>query len=321
MRRSRRRWRRRIRRRGFCWRRIDLNQLQQRPQTLRPQIALERRIGRPRRLRVRRRLLLLRPQLCLLAAVFRLGPGHQLRQGLWVVDFEVLAALRVLARRRRALLVRLVDGHVLVEDVERLLGGGELDGQDAFAVIHGLGRALAQLRALPVRRAVLVQQRVVAVVREAEAVVLAAVPAVVEAVPVAVDALDRVHTALCNGALLAHLLLGVGGWLQRLHDAQADLVGLDRLRVVGQAQGVRGAAIVRSQATGGLVARRGMRVVRVLLLVLRKAGLLGGQLGELGRVVAGTGGGRHHEAGAYPERQLGLGVLGLVGRRVEVLVQ
>lgn len=113
---------------------------------------------------------------------------------------------------------------VLVEDVQRLLGGREFDRQHAFAVVHGLGRALAQLRALSIGSAVLVEQRVVAVVREAKAVILSAVPAVMEAVAVAVNALDGVDAAFGNGTLLAHLVLGVCRWLQGLHDAQADLV-------------------------------------------------------------------------------------------------
>ena len=99
---------------------------------------------------------------------------------------------------------------MLVEDIERLLGSGELDGEDAFAVVDGLGGALAQLRTLAIGSAVLVEQRVIAVVGEAEAVVLSAVPAVVEAVAVAVGALDGVDAALSNGPLLAHLLLRVG---------------------------------------------------------------------------------------------------------------
>lgn len=113
---------------------------------------------------------------------------------------------------------------MLVEDVQRLLGGRELDGQDAFAVIDGLRGALAQLCALAVGGAVLVEQRVVAVVGEAEAVVFSAVPAVVEAVSVAVDPLDGIDGTLGDGALLAHLVLGVCRGLQGLHDAQADLV-------------------------------------------------------------------------------------------------
>ena len=143
-------------------------------------------------------------------------------QRLRVVLLEEFAPSRILPRRRRPFFVRLVHGYVLVEDVQRLLGGRELDGEHTFAVEDGLGGPLAELRALSVGSAVLVEQRVVAVIGEAEAVVLAAVPAVVEAVAVAVAALDGVDAALCDGALLPHLLLGVGRGLQGLEDAHGD---------------------------------------------------------------------------------------------------
>lgn len=85
------------------------------------------------------------------------GPGGDAGQGIWVVLLEELAALRVLARGRSAFFVRLVQGQVLVEDVEQVLGGRELDRDDAFAVKDGLGGALAQLAALAVGGAVLVE--------------------------------------------------------------------------------------------------------------------------------------------------------------------
>lgn len=253
---------------------------------------------------------------------------------------EELAALRVFAWRRGALFVRLVYGDMLVEDIERVLGGRELDGEHALAVVDGLGGALAQLGALSVGSAVLVEQRVVAVVGEAEAVVFSAVPAVVEAVAVAVDALDRVDAALGNGALLAHLLLGVCRGLQCLHDAQADL-GVRLLAAIvcarvgrvgclgkgGQGQrdggvcngleGVLRAGIGRGEAIGRLVARGGVRmlvlVVEVLLLLLL--------LLRLDRDRVAQCRGRDHEGGADPEGQLGLGVLGLVGRAGQILAQ
>jgi hypothetical protein len=46
---------------------------------------------------------------------------------------------------------------MLVEDVQCLFGGRELDGQDALAVVHRLGGTLSQLRALAIRSAVLVE--------------------------------------------------------------------------------------------------------------------------------------------------------------------
>lgn len=333
------RWRwRGFRRRGISRRRICLDEFQQRTQTLGPQIALQRRVRRALQLRHDDTLPLLWPRLGLgfYTGFLRLRTGHDAGQCLWIVDLEELPALRVFAWRGRALFVRLMNRHMLVEDIERLLGGGELNGQHAFAVVNWLGGTLAQLRALAVRSAVLVEQRVVAVVGEAEAVVLAAVPAVVEAVAEAVDALNGVDTALCNGALLAHLLLGVGGWLQRLEDAQVDLV-FHLLHVpavvcaggrgeVGQRQGnarvghilvgVRLPAIVRGQAIGRLVAWRSTRVVRLWVRV--------GALGlVLRRVVLGRRGrGRGDpEGGVDPEGQLGLCVLGLFGRLIEVLPQ
>jgi hypothetical protein len=163
---------------------------------------------------------------------------------------------------------------MLVEDVECLFGGGELDGQDALAVVDRLGGSLSQLGALAVGGAVLVEQRVVAVVGEAEAVVLPAVPAVVEAVAVAVDPLYCVDTALCDCALLAHLVLGVGCRLQRLSNAQWDLVlrrlgraivGLDRLgEVVCQAHGgVREGLVLRGAAKVGRLVAVGCMAVLV----------------------------------------------------------
>ena len=135
---------------------------------------------------------------------------------------------------------------MLVEDVECLLGGRELDGQDAFTVVDGLGRTFAQLGTLAVGSAVLVEERVVAVIGEAEAVVLPAVPTVVEAVAVSVDLLYRVDAALGDCPLFPHLLLGVRCRLQSLSYAQGGfllrrlgraIVGLDGLgEVVAQGE-------------------------------------------------------------------------------------
>lgn len=257
---------------------------------------------------------------------------------------QELAALRVLAWRWCSLFVRLVYGHVLVEDVQRLFGGRELDGKDAFAVVDWLGGTLAELRAFAVGSAIFVEQRIVAVVGETETVVLSAVPAVVEAVAVAVDALYGVDAALGNGPLLAHLLLGVTRRLQSLHDAQADLVfGLlgsvqlgGRLRKVGQDQGhggvghglvgVRGPTIMRGQAIvgGGLVARRCMCVLVPVLVMQRRRRWRRRRRGYL-RTRRWSGAcirrGRDHESGADPEGQLGLGVLRLVRGVVEVVAQ
>ena len=47
---------------------------------------------------------------------------------------------------------------MLVENVECLLGGRELNGQDAFAVVDSLGGTLPQFRTLAVRSAVLIEQ-------------------------------------------------------------------------------------------------------------------------------------------------------------------
>jgi hypothetical protein len=153
-----------------------------------------------------------------------------------------LSPLRVFAWWRGSLLVRLVDGHMLVDDVQCLFGGRELDGQDALAVVDGLGSTLPQLCAFAVGSAVLVEERVVAVVREAVTVVLSAVPAVVEAVPVSVNPLYRVHATLGDAPLLPHLVLGLRRRLQSLDDAHADLglhllppiVRFDRLQIVGR---------------------------------------------------------------------------------------
>lgn len=147
---------------------------------------------------------------------------------------------------------------MLVEDVERLFGGRELDGQDAFAVVDRFRGTLSQLGALAVGSAILVKQRVVAVVGEAEAVVLPAVPAVMEAVAVSVDPLYRVHAALGHRPLLAHLLLGIRRWLQSFPDAQCDIllrrlgraiVGFNRLGIVvpQRDRGVREGLVLRGE--------------------------------------------------------------------------
>ena len=85
-------------------------------------------------------------------------------------------------------------------------------------------------------------------------------------------------------------------------------------------EGVRGPAIVLEQAVGGLVAGRGVGVgvgVSVLLL-LRRDDAMGAGVGMGLRVLWGC---RYQEARADPEGQLGLGMLGLVRRVVEILSQ
>jgi hypothetical protein len=69
---------------------------------------------------------------------------------------EILTPLGILTWGRSALFVCLVYWIVLVEDVEALLTGGELDGQHALAVVDGFGSAFPELCALAVRSAVLV---------------------------------------------------------------------------------------------------------------------------------------------------------------------
>lgn len=158
---------------------------------------------------------------------------------------------------------------MLVEDIQGLLGGRELDGQDTFAVVYGLRRTLPQLRALAVRGPIFVEQRIVAVVGEAEAVVLFAVPAIVEAVAVAVDALYRVDATFGDGSLLAHLLLGVRCRLQCLDDAEAD-PGVGLVSIDDRSLGRLGGLSKVGQRQVGCRVRDGVKG-------LRRAGILCGQ--------------------------------------------
>ena len=249
------------------------------------QVALNR-VGWPWRLRQRVGPLLLDPGRVWILTAQLSRAACEPSQSLWVVLLEILAPLGVFAWGRGAFLVCLVYGHMLVEDVECLLGGRELDGQDTFTVVDGLGGTFAQLGTLAVGSAVLVEERVVAVVGEAEAVVLPAVPTVVEAVAVSVDLLYRVDAALGDCPLFPHLLLGVRCRLQSLSYAQGGfllrrlgraIVGLDGLgEVVAQGEvGVReGLVLRRTSKVCGLVAGRRMAVlvygVRLLLLGRRR---------------------------------------------------
>jgi len=222
---------------------------------------------------------------------------------------------------------------MLVEDVERLFGGRELDGQDAFAVVDGLRGALSLLGALAVGSAVLVEQRVVAVVGEAVAVVLPADPAVVEAVAVSVDPLYRVHAALGNRPLLAHPYLGVlRRRLQRLSDAQCDfllrrlgraIVGFNGLGIAvpQRGSGVREGVVLRGEMRR-LVAGWCMVVLMgevgwwVLLLQRRRLSCL---LRLLGRRLLSRQ--RDCEGRVDIEGELGLGVLRLLGGTPQVFAQ
>jgi hypothetical protein len=169
---------------------------------------------------------------------------------------------------------------MLVEDIECLLGGGELDGQNALAVINRLGCTLAHLCAFAIGSAVLVEQRVIAVVGEAKAVILSAIPAIVEAVAVPIDLLYGIHTALCYCPLLPHLVFGVWRRLQRFCDSQLDFV----LHFLGPIVRLDGFSEARSRRKSGvwkrLILRRsaiwGRRVaggctgLLLLLLLLRR---------------------------------------------------
>jgi hypothetical protein len=165
-----------------------------------------------------------------------------------------------------------------------------------------------------------------------------------EAVPEAVGALYGVDAAFRNGSLLPHLLFWVRGRLQCLEDAHADpwhlnplasiavgavhvdicvRVGGGRRRAleVGHCQGddgvghglicIRRAAIllldpVRGVVAGGCMLQRWLVLV---LLVLDLVLLLGVRLGRVYW---------DEKDGAYPESQLTIRVLGLVGRAGQV---
>lgn len=175
-----------------------------------------------------------------------------------------------------------MNGHMLVEDIKRLLGGRELDRQHALAVVDRFGSTLAHLCAFAIGSTVLVEERVVAVVGEAEAVILSAIPAIVEAVAVPIDLLYCIDAAFCYCPLLPHLVLGVWRRLQRFRDSQLDpelhfLGPIIRFDGFGEAgpgckSGVWERLILRRPAIWGRrVAGRGMGL---LLVVVGEASLL-----------------------------------------------
>lgn len=166
-------------------------------------------MGRPRRLWERLGLLSLCLRTVRVLAAQLPGSTRKPSQGVWIILLKVLSPLRILAWRWSALFVRLVKGHMLVEDIKCLFGGRKLDRKDALAIVNRLRGTLAQFGAFSIRRAVLVQQRVVAIVGEAKAIILSAVPAIVEAVSIPIDLLYCLDTALCYCPLLPHSILWV----------------------------------------------------------------------------------------------------------------
>lgn len=148
---------------------------------------------------------------------------------------------------------------MLIKDIQSLLGGRKLDGQDTLAVVDGFSRPFAQLRTLAIGSAVLVQQRVIAVVGKAKAIVLSAVPTIMEAVAIPVYPLNRIDAAFGNGALLAHLLLGLICGREGFEDAHAQLgsVILCKLAVAAIGSTVACTRVARRRVRGIVGQRQG----------------------------------------------------------------